>query len=96
MQENKLQSSTGKENVIMWNPHRLICLSKELSSGVSGLWGGSFGGGGVGWTKETKCNGRDIMKKQRKMLANTIIFSSIWGKHGGAKQFKLARKGKEG
>lgn len=46
MQENKLQSSTGKENVIMWNPHRLICLSKELGSGVSGLWGGRIAGGG--------------------------------------------------
>lgn len=37
MQENKLQSSTGEENVIMGNPHRLICLSKERSSRVSGL-----------------------------------------------------------
>lgn len=55
MQENKLQSSTGKENVIMWNPHRLICLSKELSSGVSGLRGGSFVGGG---------GGKDGQKKQ--------------------------------
>lgn len=69
MQENKLQSSTGKENVIMWNPHRLICLSKELSSGVSGLWGGSFGvGGGLDGQKKQSVTVEILWKNKEKCL----------------------------